>query len=179
MPDARTCPDCGSLLPLRAPEGLCPRCLLRAGLGGDALALDRAGAVAATVELAAEARSGGVLATIAATLGAVPGILLRDTDLGPEAPLVRPGAGSGADDSVRYRIDGEIARGGMGTVLRDATQTSAATSPSRCFTTACAAIPTWSAGSSRRRRSAASSSIRGSCPSTSSASLPTVARSSR
>ena len=31
MADARTCPDCGSELPARAPEGLCPRCLLGAG----------------------------------------------------------------------------------------------------------------------------------------------------
>ena len=95
MPDARTCPDCGSALPPRAPEGLCPRCLLRAGLGGDSLALDRTGEVAATVELAAEAHGGGVLATIAASLGPVPRVLLRDTDLGPEPPLVRPGAEAG------------------------------------------------------------------------------------
>jgi NMD protein affecting ribosome stability and mRNA decay len=33
MLDARTCSNCGSPLPARAPEGLCPHCLLRAGLG--------------------------------------------------------------------------------------------------------------------------------------------------
>ena len=61
--------------------------------------------------------SGGVLETITATLGAVPRVLLRDTDAGPEPPLVRPDREAG-DDSTRYRIDGEIARGGMGAVLK-------------------------------------------------------------
>jgi len=32
MADARACPDCGVLLPADAPEGLCPTCLLLAGL---------------------------------------------------------------------------------------------------------------------------------------------------
>ena len=38
MPPDRTCPDCGHLLPPDAPEGLCPACLMGAGLdqtGGD------------------------------------------------------------------------------------------------------------------------------------------------
>ncbi len=115
MPDARTCPSCGSELPARAPEGLCPRCLLRAGLSSDALSVGRPGEVGATISLDG---SGGVLETIAASLGPVPRILLRDTDAGPEPPLVRPGREAGADDSTRYRIDGEIARGGMGAVLK-------------------------------------------------------------
>jgi hypothetical protein len=32
MPSAVKCPSCGSLLPIEAPEGLCPKCLLQAGL---------------------------------------------------------------------------------------------------------------------------------------------------
>jgi eukaryotic-like serine/threonine-protein kinase len=32
MPSARNCPTCGSSLPYAAPEGLCPKCLLRAEL---------------------------------------------------------------------------------------------------------------------------------------------------
>src|SRR4051794_24755544 len=31
-----TCPDCGERLPVDAPAGLCPRCLLRAALTSDA-----------------------------------------------------------------------------------------------------------------------------------------------
>ncbi len=114
MPDARTCSDCGSELPARAPEGLCPRCLLGAGLNSDTLSVSRSGDVGATMSLG----SGGVLETITATLGAVPRVLLRDTDAGPEPPLVRPSAEVGVGGSTRYRIDGEIGRGGMGSVLR-------------------------------------------------------------
>ncbi len=58
----------------------------------------------------------GVLETLAATIGPVPHVLLRDTDGGPEPPLLRPNPG--ADAGLRYRIDGEIARGGMGAVLK-------------------------------------------------------------
>ena len=32
MADAHTCPDCGTALPKDAPEGLCPACLMLAGL---------------------------------------------------------------------------------------------------------------------------------------------------
>ena len=49
-------------------------------------------------------------------IGPVPHVLLRDTDGGPEPPLLRPNPG--ADAGLRYRIDGEIARGGMGSVLK-------------------------------------------------------------
>ena len=99
MLDARTCSNCGSPLPARAPEGLCPHCLLRAGLGSEALSVGRSGEVSATLGL-----DSGVLETIAAALGPVPRVLLRDTDAGFEPPLIRPGRGDGTDASTRYRI---------------------------------------------------------------------------
>jgi tRNA A-37 threonylcarbamoyl transferase component Bud32 len=34
MTEARRCPQCGAELPVDAPEGLCPRCLLQQGIGG-------------------------------------------------------------------------------------------------------------------------------------------------
>jgi serine/threonine protein kinase len=34
MTEARQCPQCGAELPVDAPEGLCPRCLLQQGIGG-------------------------------------------------------------------------------------------------------------------------------------------------
>src|SRR5262249_4000318 len=44
--------------------------------------------------------------------------LLRDTAPGETpGPIVRPDA-NGGESSIRYRIDGEIARGGMGAVLK-------------------------------------------------------------
>ena len=59
-----------------------------------------------------------MLDTIGATVGGVPRVLLRDTAVGEEpAPIVRPDA-TATTPSTRYRIDGEIARGGMGAVLK-------------------------------------------------------------
>ena len=49
----------------------------------------------------------------------MPRVLLRDTAPGEEpGPLIRPAGGDDADSTPRYRIDGEIARGGMGAVLK-------------------------------------------------------------
>ncbi len=59
----------------------------------------------------------GILETITASVGAVPHVLLRDTDGGPEPPLHHP-VGGEPGQGTRYRIDGEIARGGMGAVLK-------------------------------------------------------------
>jgi eukaryotic-like serine/threonine-protein kinase len=60
----------------------------------------------------------GVLDTIGMSVGTVPRVLLRDTDGGPEPPLHRPGCGDDPGTGTRYRIDGEIACGGMGAVLK-------------------------------------------------------------
>ena len=46
-------------------------------------------------------------------------MLLRDTAPGEEpGPIVKKPGADDADTSIRYRIDGEIARGGMGAVLK-------------------------------------------------------------
>ena len=36
MAETRLCPQCGAELPTEAPEGLCPKCLLTAGLDNSA-----------------------------------------------------------------------------------------------------------------------------------------------
>jgi serine/threonine-protein kinase len=62
-------------------------------------------------------RPGSVLETISATIGVVPRVMLRDTAVGEApSPIIRPS--NGHDASTRYRIDGEIARGGMGAILK-------------------------------------------------------------
>ncbi len=60
----------------------------------------------------------GVLDTLAGGIRSVSRVLLRDTDGGPEPPLVRPNGGDDSSCGTRFRIDGEIARGGMGSVLK-------------------------------------------------------------
>ncbi len=116
MPDVSPCPSCGYELPSHAPEGFCPRCLLRAETASEASSVGGAGEVGATNSV--DTSRGSVLKTLAATLGTIANVVLRDTDSAPEPPIVRPGRDGGADGSTRYRIDGEIARGGMGTILK-------------------------------------------------------------
>ena len=35
MTESSECPECGNILPIDAPQGLCPRCLLNRGLEND------------------------------------------------------------------------------------------------------------------------------------------------
>jgi serine/threonine-protein kinase len=110
----RVCSTCGSRIPANIRGGHCPRCLLQQALESDA-PIQELGSNDTTLH--ASVRPGSVLDTIRATTGAVPCVLLRDTDIGEEpSPVIHPT--SGHDTSTRYRIDGEIARGGMGAVLK-------------------------------------------------------------
>ena len=123
------CPSCGALRPASAPEGLCPRCVLRHAIesGGPS-----------DCESAHDwSRTGPVLKTLAMTVGSVPRVQLVDVEstagLEPRERVDRYedednlsqashlGSSSvsvplGADG--RLELLGEIARGGMGAVLR-------------------------------------------------------------
>ena len=126
MSDAPFCPICSARLPARAPEGLCPRCLIQQALAGsDADAGDKLvtcthGRVGLTVSL--EPASSAALAEIASSIGGLPRILLRETDVesGPGL-IVKPASPEMPEPSRRpdkFQLFGEIARGGMGAVLR-------------------------------------------------------------
>jgi eukaryotic-like serine/threonine-protein kinase len=129
------CPDCGSKQPANAPDGLCPHCLLRLGLGEGA-SLGRPGeeGTGRTDELTAEhlhrsarrssaiaedSRASGILMALDQSIGPVPRVLLRD---GPaDARLVRPRSPEMPDTNGqpgRYHLVGEVARGGMGVILK-------------------------------------------------------------
>ncbi len=121
MADPNRCPICGSDLPPNAPEGLCPRCLFQRGLGSDTLSLSRSGP-AATIPLASGSGIVRVLALLAESTGPIPRLLLRDSDPAVDpGPIVKPGSPempTPTDPAARLQLLGEIARGGMGAVLK-------------------------------------------------------------
>jgi tetratricopeptide (TPR) repeat protein len=109
------CRGCGGALPSSALGGLCPVCLLRQGLDGDNSAPGNTGFHANLTQAPVTA---GVPSVLAESCGTVPQTLLRDTDPGP---LVLPGSPempAAGERTGRLQLLGEIARGGMGAVLK-------------------------------------------------------------
>ncbi len=116
MADNHRCPNCGAERLDQAPEGLCPKCLLENALG-------RQTGQSADVTFAFEStHAGAVLESLARSVGPIPRILLPDThpdDRGthvvkPSSPEM-PALETRGD---RYILFGEIARGGMGAILK-------------------------------------------------------------
>jgi eukaryotic-like serine/threonine-protein kinase len=107
------CRSCGNVLPNGALDGLCPVCLLAEGLNRDGPAFETGPFMSG---------SASALATIDKSLGGLPHVLLRDSALGagPE-PLVQPASREMpalGDRTGWLQLLGEIARGGMGAVLK-------------------------------------------------------------
>ncbi len=130
------CPRCGSERLANSPEGHCPRCLLRLGFAAELLGnmgLGARGSVSSPRNAAGDfrlksksggssagSRLSGILATLDNAVGPVPRVLLRDGARCDERP-VRPHSDEMAhltSDAGRYHLLGEIARGGMGVVLK-------------------------------------------------------------
>src|SRR4051812_500060 len=119
MPANDRCPNCGAPRPAAAPAGLCPQCLLRLGLGAD---LSNGRGDSRTSSRTAGGPTASVLDVLSATAGPLPRVTLHDTEAAdrPE-PLERPQSSEmpdPADRPARLQLFGEIARGGMGAVLR-------------------------------------------------------------
>ena len=115
MAGLECCRSCGEKRPADAPAGLCPACLLKAGLLGE-------GSGVQDVTLTFGPASSSVLAAFGEAFGKIPTVLLRDTDSTSEpGPVIRPSSTEipdAADRSARLQLFGEIARGGMGAVLK-------------------------------------------------------------
>jgi serine/threonine-protein kinase len=116
------CSFCGAATPVNAPRGLCPRCLLQQGLEGSCVDGTVPPSDVTNGPGARGPAAGSALALIAESVGGVSRIRLRDPANGvgngalvepSSAELPSPGEGPG-----RYELFGEIARGGMGAVLR-------------------------------------------------------------
>ena len=118
MTPERSCPDCGAALPLDAPRGLCPNCLMAAALSQPAADLT----VSFEPRDPSLRRASGALVDLAETLGGIPHLLLHDTEGASGVdPLVQPASPEMpvlAARSARLQLFGEIARGGMGAVLK-------------------------------------------------------------
>ena len=180
MADDRRCPRCGKPLPPDVPAGICPACLLRAGLetGLRAAPLDDSNDGEVTFGFE-PTNPGRVLETLARSIGSIPRVLLPDTApttrASPSSSRPRPRCPPPAERGDRYQLFGEIARGGMGAVLKGRDLDLGRDLAVKVLLEAHQRqARAGRAGSSRRRRSAASSSTRASCRSTSWGPSPTA-----
>ena len=109
------CRGCGEKRPADAPSGLCPACLLKAGLLGE-------GSELPDVTITFGPASSSVLASFGEAFGNIPPVLLRDADSSTDpGPVIRPSSPEIPDPSersARLQLFGEIARGGMGAVFK-------------------------------------------------------------
>jgi serine/threonine-protein kinase len=115
------CAFCGGARPASAPRGLCPRCLLQEGLEDSFADATGSPSNRTAGSIAREPGDGSVLARIAGSAGGVSRIRLRDPAIEVAAgPILKPSAElpSPGERPGRYQLFGEIARGGMGAVLR-------------------------------------------------------------
>ena len=117
MDNPTTCPKCGARsVPPGRPAACAPAACSSEGLNSDDQSLSHPHGPGATIALTHDT----VLHKLSASIGPVPRVLLRDTTQadGP-SPIAQPSSSEmPASGSERLQLFGEIARGGMGAVLK-------------------------------------------------------------
>jgi tetratricopeptide (TPR) repeat protein len=124
MDESPSCPNCGREHPANSPMGLCPRCLLQQGMGELELRDSEPQTRFAQPSPYRASCPSSVLSRIEEWSGPFRRVSLRETEItngcaadcgsgSSEAQIDQPG-----ERSDRYLFFGEIARGGMGAVLR-------------------------------------------------------------
>ena len=116
MSGRSNCTSCGIELHAYSTNNLCPSCLSGERSKDESKTVSPTNGPMTTDAWAVE--GGSVLASIDVAFGTMPRVRLRSTDEGAKRLSHRPADGTEPCRSARYRIDGEIASGGMGDVLK-------------------------------------------------------------
>jgi serine/threonine-protein kinase len=123
MADDRPCPRCGKPLPPDVLDANCPACQQANGLESGLKTSFRDDSNGSDPTFDIESTGPGqVLESLSQTLGAIPRVLLSDTmpdDQGVAVVIPSSTEMPSPDDrGARYQLFGEIARGGMGAILK-------------------------------------------------------------
>jgi eukaryotic-like serine/threonine-protein kinase len=122
MAEMRRCNHCGHLLPSNVPDGTCPACMPRTGPQPETTPLSD-GSTDENVTFSFEpAQPGHILESLARSIGSIPRVLLPETGADETSlAITNPSSDTipaPAERADRYQFFGEIARCGMGAVLR-------------------------------------------------------------